>query len=40
MTKESKAGSQIDRQDVAFTTDLWTSRGKQAYITVTYIELH
>ena len=28
--------SQIDKQDVAFTTDLWTSHGKQAYITVTY----
>ena len=28
--------SQLKEKDVAFTTDLWTSHGKQAYITVTY----
>ena len=36
--KEKKAEllSQLKDQDVAFTTDLWTSHGKQAYMTVTY----
>ena len=34
--KRAQLVSQIDKQDVAFTTDLWTSHGKQAYITVTY----
>ena len=28
--------SQLKGQDIAFTTDLWTSFGKQGYITVTY----
>ena len=34
--KKAELLSQLKDQDVAFTTDLWTSHGKQAYITVTY----
>ena len=34
--KKAELISQLKEKDVAFTTDLWTSHGKQAYITVTY----
>ena len=34
--KKAELILQLKEKDVAFTTDLWTSHGKQAYITVTY----
>ena len=34
--KKAELLSQLKDQDVAFTTDLWTSHGKKVYITVTY----